>query len=73
MRVERQFVENDLRVRSGPRRGEPLDNEGRERRLLELMRLAVDHARAREDHSKLVIRLRKIERISDDWATQFDS
>ena len=71
--LERQFVENDLLVRRGPRQGEPLDNEGRERRLLELMRLTVDYARAREEHSKLISRLRRIEKIIDDWAIQFDS
>ena len=35
--LERQFVENDLRVRSGRRKGEPLSRMVRERRLERLL------------------------------------
>ena len=35
--LERQFVENDLRVRSGTRQGEPLSRMGRVRRLERLL------------------------------------
>lgn len=48
--MEREFVENDLRVRSGSRRGQPLTRAGRRRRLEEL--LAV-HRRAVELHRSL--------------------
>ena len=34
--LERQFVENDLQARSGPRRGEALTRRGRRNRLNEL-------------------------------------
>ncbi|MBW2273141.1 MAG: hypothetical protein JRG96_07710 [Deltaproteobacteria bacterium] len=71
--LERQFIEDDLVVKSGPREGEPLDAEGREQRLLELMRINLDHARAREEHLKLIEQLGKIEQVIDDWAAHFDN
>lgn len=37
LELERQFVELDLRVRSGTRRGQPLPRMGRERRLERLL------------------------------------
>ena len=37
--LSRQFVEGDLRVRSGPRRGQPLSRVGRRRRLERLLEL----------------------------------
>ena len=71
--LERQFVENDLVVFRGPRKGEPLDMEGREQRLLELMRFTLDHSRAKQEHVKLIEQLGKIENVIDDWAAHFDS
>jgi len=71
--LERQFVEDDLVVSRGPRQGEPLDMEEREERLLELMRITVDHARAKQEHLKLIAQLGKIEQVIDDWAAHFDS
>ena len=35
--LERQFVDDDLRVQRGARRGRPLSGRGRRRRLLELL------------------------------------
>ncbi len=37
--LERQFVENDLVARSGPRKGQPLTPRGRSARLAELLEL----------------------------------
>lgn len=37
--IERQFVDDDLRVRRGSRQGEPLTASGRRRRLRELLEL----------------------------------
>ncbi|MFQ5513147.1 MAG: hypothetical protein ACE5FG_01825 [Myxococcota bacterium] len=43
-RLERQFVEDDLRAESGPRRGQPLTRTGRQRRLQALLMI---HERTR--------------------------
>ncbi len=37
--LERQFIENDLPARSGPRKGQPLSARGRSARLAELLEL----------------------------------
>ncbi len=42
-KLERRFIENDLSVRSGPRKGQPLTARGRADRLAELLAL---HLRA---------------------------
>jgi hypothetical protein len=70
--IERQFVEDDLVVSEGPHEGQPLDMEGREERLLELMRLTLDHFHAREEHLKLIDQLKKIEKAIDAWASHFE-
>ncbi len=41
--LKRQFIENDLPARSGPRKGQPLSARGRSARLAELLEL---HLRA---------------------------
>lgn len=41
--LKRQFIENDLPARSGPRKGQPLSARGRSARLTELLEL---HLRA---------------------------
>ena len=40
--LERQFVENDLRFRSGPRRGQSLTRNARRKRLTRLLDLGVE-------------------------------
>lgn len=48
--LERQFIENDLRVRAGPRKNRPLTPRGRGDRLAELLAL---HLQAEQLHRTL--------------------
>ena len=64
LELERQFVELDLRVRSGQREGEPLSSMGRGRRLERLLEvhhqglvLHDEEHRLREAHEALQRRL----------------
>lgn len=67
--LERQFVEDDLRVRSGERRGQPLGQVGRKRRLGELMELHVERAMLEQHEKRLLGHLDGMQSALERWAT----
>lgn len=70
--LARQFVELDLRVSSGPRKGEPLTRQGRARRLdrlLEVYRRTFD---LMAEDSRLCAVLEQIDAASTDGALGAD-
>ena len=68
--LEAQFLEGDLAVQSGPRRGQPLSLAGRRKRLNRLIELAVEAERlqAEERFSQRV--LDRMNDALDRWARE---
>jgi len=68
--LERQFVENDLTARSGPRRGQPLTAAGRRRRLTQLISLCEELARIESERARLGVELESMDLALDAWARE---
>ena len=68
--LERQFVENDLRIRSGIRSGEPLPPSGRRQRLARLIDLETESERLRNEERFSADALRRMNDALDRWARE---
>lgn len=66
--LARQFVEDDLVVSSGRRRGEPLTREGRRRRLALLLSIHDEQARIDRELATLQRELEAMNGDLDAWA-----
>ena len=67
-RLERPFVDDDLVVQSGPRRGQPLSTNGRKRRLARLVEVGAELRRVEEEERFAVASLGRMNRALDRWA-----
>jgi hypothetical protein len=68
--LERQFVENDLRVVSGARRGEALSSAGRRRRLSRLVDLEIQCRQLASEERFAVEALDRMNEALDRWARE---
>jgi hypothetical protein len=68
--LERQFVENDLVASSGKRRGQPLTEHGRRRRLGQLLSLYRDLRELDEERVRLHRALEAMNEAIDAWARE---
>lgn len=68
--LERQFVENDLRITSGPDRGKSLSKAGRRRRLVRLHDLECEARRLREEERFSTDALERMNQALDRWARE---
>jgi hypothetical protein len=68
--LERQFVENDLSVGSGPRRGQPLTRKGRRERLARLLDLGVEYRQLNEEERFASTALDQMNEALDRWARE---
>jgi len=69
-RLEREFVENDLAVRSGPRRGQPLTRRGRRLRLDRLLERSAALRELDTELERLHAELDRMNRALDSWARE---
>ena len=69
-RLETQFVEGDLVVVSGPRKGEPLSKQGRRRRLGRLVKIGAEVERLDEEERFSVAALERMNEALDRWARE---
>jgi len=69
-RLETQFIEGNLTVQSGVRRGEPLSIAGRKRRLARLIEIGADLRDATEEERFASAALDRMNRALDDWARE---
>jgi len=69
-RLEAQFIEGNLTVQSGARRGEPLSVAGRKRRLARLIEIGADLRDANEEERFATAALDRMNRALDDWARE---
>jgi len=68
--LERQFVEDDLVVRSGPRRGRPLTTAGRRQRLRALLERTATLRALEAERTRLLAELDAMNRALDAWARE---
>ena len=68
--LERQFVEPDLRVLSGARRGEPLSKRGRRQRLARLIDLETESRQLRSEERFSTEALERMNAALDRWARE---
>jgi hypothetical protein len=68
--VERQFVEGDLVVRSGARRGQPLTTNGRRKRLARLLELGMEHRRLNDEEQFASADLDRMNEALERWARE---
>ncbi len=68
--LERQFVEGDLVIRSGRRRGEPLSTTGRRRRLSRMLELSAEFRRLNEQEQVAIAKLDRMNEALDRWARE---
>jgi hypothetical protein len=68
--LERQFVENDLIVRSGPQRGQPLSRNGRRRRLVRLLELGTEFRHLNDEEQFAIANLDRMNEALDRWARE---
>ncbi len=68
--LERQIVENDLVVESGPRCGKPLSRSERHGRLLHLLDLAMVLRRLNNEEQFAVANLYRMNEALDRWARE---
>jgi hypothetical protein len=66
--LERQFVENDLSVLGGKRRGQPLSPEGRRRRLAQLLSLHDEQSRIEAEFLRMQTVFESMNADLDAWA-----
>lgn len=69
-RLEAQFLDNDLRVTTGPRRGEPLSRAGRRKRLARLVEVASELRQLREEERFAVSTLDRMNEALERWARE---
>ena len=70
LRLEAQFLDNDLKVASGPRRGEPLSRVGRRRRLARLIEVGAELRRLRDEERFAVSTLDRMNAALERWARE---
>jgi hypothetical protein len=68
--VERQFVEGDLVVRSGARRGQPLTTNGRRKRLARLLELGMEYRRLNNEEQFARADLDRMNEALERWARE---
>lgn len=68
--LERQFVDDELKVATGPRRGQPLTARGRKQRLEQLLECAAERRRQDEEWERLHEALDRMNRRLDLWARE---
>lgn len=68
--LERQFVEDDLYARSGPRQGQPLSQSGRRRRLARMLDLGARVRRLDEVEAFSGAALGRMNEALDRWARE---
>jgi hypothetical protein len=68
--LERQFVENDLIVLFGPRRGERLEEAGRRHRLIRLLELEAELQRLDQSEAFARSNLDHMNEALDRWARE---
>lgn len=68
--VERQFVEGDLVVRSGTRRGQPLTPNGRRKRLARLVELGVEYRQLNDEEQFASADLDRMNEALERWARE---
>lgn len=66
--LQGQFIENDLTIQSGPRRGEPLSKIGRRRQLDRLVQIRLELCRLDEQERFSVATLDRMNEALDRWA-----
>lgn len=69
--LERQFLENDLVARSGPRKGDPLTGRGRRQRLKELFDCRDAVVRKELEYDILHRELRAMNRDLEQWTRTY--
>ena len=69
--LKRQFIEDDLRVASGPREGEPLKTRGRRERLNRLIEATELKREQDGEYERLCTRLEEMNQDLDEWARQY--
>jgi len=68
--LERQFVDDDLRVASGSRRGLPLTARGRRQRLDLLLDKTAELGALNAEWARLNTELERMNRALDDWTRE---
>jgi len=68
--LERQFIDNHLIVRSGPRRDQPLTRNGRRRRLARLLELGVEYRQLNVEERFASENLDRMNEALDRWARE---
>ncbi|MBW2497278.1 MAG: hypothetical protein JRF61_08405 [Deltaproteobacteria bacterium] len=68
--LERQFLESDLQVLSGSRRGEPLSKAGRRRRLARLVELEIEARQLCSEERFSIGELERMNSALDRWARE---
>lgn len=68
--LERQFIEGDLHVRSGPRRGQALTRNGRRRRLARLLVLDAETCQLNDQERFAAANLDHMNEALDRWARE---
>ena len=68
--LEGEFIENDVTIQSGPRRGEPLSKIGRRRRLDRLVQISMERCRLDEQERFSVATLDRMNEALDRWARE---
>lgn len=66
--LESLFVEGEPKVRSGPRRGQPLSSAARKRRLARLVEVGSELRRVEDEERFAVADLDRMNRALDRWA-----
>jgi hypothetical protein len=68
--IERQFVEGDLVVRSGARRGQPLTLNGRRKRLARLLEIGMEYRRLNDEERFASANLDRMNDALERWARE---
>jgi hypothetical protein len=69
-KLERQFVENNLNIRSGPRRGRPLARNARRKRLARLLDLGAEYRQLDAEERFASESLDRMNEALDRWARE---
>jgi hypothetical protein len=69
-RLETQFIDNDLTVASGPRRGAPLSRAGRRRRLARLIEVGAELRRLHDEERFSASILERMNAALERWARE---
>ena len=68
--LENQFIDNDLTIRSGPRRGKPLSRTGRRRRLSRLVEVGAEIRQLDEQERFSAAALDRMNEALDRWVRE---